>query len=63
MIFKGFRGVYNKITAFWDGRDNEQSGRYATLLRRKLLLPFSGQKTTSTLEQRYYVPPKHVPIK
>jgi len=42
MIFEGFREVYNKITAFWDGRDNVQSGRYATLFRRNLLLPSSG---------------------
>jgi len=31
MIFEGFREVYSKITAFWDGRNNVQSGRYATL--------------------------------
>jgi len=55
LIFEGLREVYNKITAFWDGRDSVQSGRYATPFRRNLLLPSSGQ-------QRYYVPPKHVHI-
>jgi hypothetical protein len=62
MIFDGFRGVYNRITAFWDGKNNVQSGRYATLFRRNLVLPSSGQKTTSTLKQRYYVPPKHLSL-
>jgi hypothetical protein len=43
MIFEGFREVYNKITALWDGRDNVQSGRYATLYgSRNLLLQSSG---------------------
>jgi bisphosphoglycerate-independent phosphoglycerate mutase (AlkP superfamily) len=62
MIFEGFREVYNKITAFWDGRDNIQSGTYATLFRRNLLLPSSGKTATSTVNQRYYVPPKNLSL-